>query len=393
MNIYIRRVRLVLISVLPAVLMILLSSASSAQAQACPTPVNLVIGQYGYVSPVGPPNVLRAAPGLNSGIISQLAGGTSFRVFNGPRCHDGYNWWHVETYDAPILNGWTADGDFTRAWLVPQAAATCHNSPPSRLLLGMQARVTPGEPNIIREFPGAGARLGSIPAGGVIDIFNGPECDSVGRLWWYVNYMGVVGWTSEGENSVYWLEPHAGMPTPTPAPVTGCTLAPRLRVGTTGMVTPGDPNVLRDVPGLNRSGSTVIGNLTQGAIFTVLNGPTCRDGYNWWQVTAGGRVGWTAEGENGVYWLDPLVCANGMTSRVAPGMWARVTPGPSNRLRSAPSTEHGGVIGQIPAGHHVRVLNAFQCDPQGRMWWLVAQGWRIGWTAEGENGNYWLEPA
>jgi hypothetical protein len=380
------------------VLAITLAGSSPAHAQSCPPAVPLERGQYGYVLP-GPANALRDLPGLNrsgSTVIGSLEGSTVFLVLDNPICRDGYNWWYVSTVEPYPRAGWTADGDFSRQWIAPAGAgATCYNAPLSRLTAGMMGRVLPGLPNALREYPASGRRLGVIPGGEVFNILSGPECGPAGRRWWQVSYRGSVGWTAEGEGSVYWLEPYYGVPvTPTPGPINpACPLVPRLQVGTTGMITPGDPNVLRDLPGLNHSGSTVIGRLTEGALFSVLNGPVCRDGYHWWQVTAAGQTGWTAEGENGVYWADPLVCANGLVSRIAPGMQARITPGLPNRLRSAPSVDTGTIIGRIAAGRTVRVLAAFQCDPQGRLWWQVAYGSQVGWMVEGENGVYWLEPA
>lgn len=359
-------------------------------AQACPTPVALIINQDGYVL-AGAPNVLRSGPSIGDTVIGTLPSNTRFRVLSGPRCQGGYNWWEVQAYEAPARRGWTADGDFNGNWVAPLTTPSCYNSPASRLIAGGSARVLPGEPNSLRELPGEGRRLGLIPAGGVMEIYRGPLCDSVGRIWWHVNYAGIVGWTAEGEGNVYWLEPFHHAPTP-PPPTSNCALSPRLRSGATGQVSPGQPNALRDRPGLNQSGSTVIGQLVEGAIFTVLGGPECRDGYVWWYVTAGGRTGWTAEGEAGVYWVHPVVCANGMISQIAPGMNARVTYGLPNRLRTAPSTEQGRIIGQIPVGSHAYVLSAFQCDAQGRMWWLVMYNLLIGWTVEGENGVYWLTP-
>lgn len=372
-----------------------ITQTTTVQAQSgCPAPQGLVHGAVAYVIP-GPANALRDLPGTSdsgSRVIGEIDGGEFFTVIEGPICADGYNWWLVSTANG---QGYTADGTFSEPWLAP---LICTNSPLPRLYAGMQATVTPGDPNSIRAQPGSGARLGTIPAGGVFDVLSNPQCGADGRTWYRVDYNGVTGWTAEGDPGVYWLAPAGlGDPTipvtPTLPPSTGCALAPRLRIGGTGMVVPGLPNVLRDAPGLNASGSRVIGNLQEGAIFTVLNGPVCRDGHQWWQVTAGGMTGWTAEGENTTYWLDPLMCANGMMSQIAPGMRARVTPGLPQRVRTSPSTTFGAVIARIPAGGTMFVLNNFQCDEVGRLWWQVIYFGRIGWVAEGENGVYWLEPA
>lgn len=357
------------------------ASADNSQQLACPPAAGLVVGGQGVVLS-GPDNVIRSQPGTSiySPIVGLMPAGTLFYVLEGPRCADGYNWWRIDNGN---VSGWTADGDFTRRWL---ASTTCAPQLTSRLWVGSKARVTPGLPNVIRAMPGSGARLGTIPAGGVMDVIGGPQCANGTQIWWQVNYAGISGWTGEMEGRDYWLEPASGS---TPQ----CSPAPRLRVGTTGTVTPGTPNVLRDRPGLNASGSRVIGSLAGGAIFSILSGPTCQDGYYWWQVSAGGQTGWTAEGQSNIYWLDPLVCGNGVLSRLVPGMSARVTPGLPNNLRSAPSTTTGYVITSIPGGGSLSVLGDFRCDSSGRLWWLVQYGGLTGWTVEGDAGTYWLAPA
>ncbi|MFN8452120.1 MAG: SH3 domain-containing protein [Anaerolineae bacterium] len=97
------------------------------------------------------------------------------------------------------------------------------------------------------------------------------------------------------------------LPTPTSpnAGVSQCEGAPpsRLSVGGMGRVTPGAPNRLRAQPGTS---AAVIGNIPAGATFQVLAGPTCANGYAWWQVNYGGVVGWTAEGSGAQYWIEPL---------------------------------------------------------------------------------------
>lgn len=378
------RVFLSALALLAALVLVIPGTTASAEAleqQGCPPTAGLFVGGQGVVLS-GPDNVMRSQPGVSiySPIIGLMPAGTVFYVLEGPRCVDGYNWWRV---DNGSIIGWTADGDFNRRWV---ASTTCVTQLGSRLWVGSKARVTPGLPNVIRAMPGSGARLGTIPAGGVMDVIGGPQCANGSQLWWQINYNGVVGWTGEMEGLNYWLEPASGS-----APV--CNPAPRLRVGTTGTVTPGMPNALRDRPGLNASGSRVIGSLPGGAIFSILSGPTCQDGHYWWQVTAGGQTGWTAEGQAATYWLDPLVCGNGILSRLAPGMNARVTPGLPNNLRSAPSASTGYVLTRIPAGGVVSVLGDFRCDAQGRLWWLVQYAGLTGWTVEGDAGTYWLDPA
>lgn len=78
-------------------------------------------------------------------------------------------------------------------------------------------------------------------------------------------------------------------------------LPPRLVIGESGRVTPGDANNVRDTP--SRQGEQT-GEIPAGGIFTVLDGPVCADGLIWWQVDYQELVGWTVEG-SGEYWLEP----------------------------------------------------------------------------------------
>jgi hypothetical protein len=81
---------------------------------------------------------------------------------------------------------------------------------------------------------------------------------------------------------------------------------PRLIVGREGSVIAGlGNNILRDKPGKKADGSKEIGSIPPNGVFSVLVGPQCVSGYNWWQVSYNAQIGWTAEGEGAVYWLQP----------------------------------------------------------------------------------------
>lgn len=79
---------------------------------------------------------------------------------------------------------------------------------------------------------------------------------------------------------------------------------PRLQARQNARVTPGDPNNIRAAPESGR----VIGSIPAGGQFRVLEGPVCgpRRGLTWWRVSYQGIEGWTAEGQGGVYWLEPV---------------------------------------------------------------------------------------
>jgi hypothetical protein len=93
------------------------------------------------------------------------------------------------------------------------AAATCAGfNLRSRLTIGGQARVLPGDANLINSLPSRPAKdpnsktVGKIPAGGVFTVIDGPAC-SHEILWWKVDYKGISGWTGEGTGDTYWVEP------------------------------------------------------------------------------------------------------------------------------------------------------------------------------------------
>lgn len=103
-------------------------------------------------------------------------------------------------------------------------------------------------------------------------------------------------------------QPTTAPPVATSAPVDpdtySCpgTLPIRLRVGGQGRVTPGLPNKMRSAPG---SSTSTVGSVPGEAVFTVVGGPQCADGYTWWQINYQGTVGWTASGNSQEYWVEP----------------------------------------------------------------------------------------
>lgn len=178
-----------------------------ASTPACsPTP-RLIEGQQGRVTP-GLPNVLRSQPwrGSGSAILGTIPAGGIFTVLYGyaPQCENGMNWRYV-SYNG--IAGWTPEGQGATYWLEPYDSSTpgCV-ALPSQLFVGAWARVTPGLPNNLRaDASRTSAWLGRIPAGAMMRVLNGPQCNQ-GILWWQVNYNGVVGWTGEGTSAQRWIE-------------------------------------------------------------------------------------------------------------------------------------------------------------------------------------------
>jgi hypothetical protein len=91
---------------------------------------------------------------------------------------------------------------------------------PPRLSIGLTAQVEVGGlPNVMREQPGTSSnRITDIPGGVPLVIVDGPRCSTLDKLiWWQVIYNGQTGWTVEGQNGDYWMEPLINGATPTPS--------------------------------------------------------------------------------------------------------------------------------------------------------------------------------
>lgn len=66
----------------------------------------------------------------------------------------------------------------------------------------------------------------------------------------------------------------------------------------------GSSTRLRSSAGLQGS---ILENMAEGTRVEVIGGPTCADGYTWWQLRlSSGLTGWTAEGSSSVYFIEPL---------------------------------------------------------------------------------------
>jgi hypothetical protein len=90
---------------------------------------------------------------------------------------------------------------------------------PQRMTTDIQARVAAGPPIIQRSEPSdTGMALGEIPALAIVRTTAGPVCAD-GQLWWQVDYDGRIGWTVEGRDGSYWLEPVPALPIPANLPL------------------------------------------------------------------------------------------------------------------------------------------------------------------------------
>lgn len=83
-------------------------------------------------------------------------------------------------------------------------------------------------------------------------------------------------------------------------------------------------------------------------------------------------------------------CPGAPASRIVVGRGARVAPGgTANNLRDKPSTS-GKVLTQVPPGTYFNVLDGPSCA-ENYAWWKVDIG-QIGWMAEGDSKQYFMEP-
>jgi formylglycine-generating enzyme required for sulfatase activity len=113
------------------------------------------------------------------------------------------------------------------AYFAPHATAQdCSQAPAPRLLIGEQGRVTPGPPNILRARPGtSGTYITDVPGEAFFTVLEGPICSS-GYYWWRIRYAEFEGWTVEGDDGIYWIEPTRLIPTATPLPTSTPTFTP-----------------------------------------------------------------------------------------------------------------------------------------------------------------------
>jgi hypothetical protein len=90
------------------------------------------------------------------------------------------------------------------------ATSVCSGALPIRLTVGQPARVTPGAANNIRSAPSLSAqKIGQIPGEAGFSVLEGPVCGD-GLNYWRVSYNGIIGWTAEGNDQEYWVEPSGG---------------------------------------------------------------------------------------------------------------------------------------------------------------------------------------
>ncbi len=163
--------------------------------------------------------------------------------------------------------------------------------------------------------------------------------------------------------------------------------APRLTIDGSGRVLPGEANNVREQPA--RSG-TLIGAIPGGTTFSVLEGPVCADGLNWWRIKTDAITGWTVEGSGTDYWVEPLASA-------APSAWVNPYRSPeyrvANRLVAGASArvqtlkhkplslyalpEYTTPAGELPVNTLVTLV-----EEGADGWWRIDSDSGAGWVRE-----------
>lgn len=158
--------------------------------------------------------------------------------------------------------------------------------------------------------------------------------------------------------------PRATM-TPTQTVCPG-SLPARLLPEMRALVIPGGlPNVLRDGPGFS---SNNIGELPGETTFFVTDGPRCFDNTTWYEVD--GR-GWTAEGNNGEYWIEPVVDLIDPNTNRNNLCLATSFSGAANR-RNGPGTSFD-IVGYVSVDQFAQVIGQ-QVSTSGYTWWQLLDG-------------------
>jgi hypothetical protein len=224
-------------------------------------------------------------------------------------------------------------------------------------------------------------------------VVGGPVCRD-GFNYWNIQGHGLTGWAAEGRLAVYWMSlvRRAG------EPLVPCLTPLKLTRGEKFNIT---FNVrVRSEPSLEGVTQTVVAS---GSRVTILEGPVCADGYNWWKVRAvvlGVTYdGWLAESsrarsqtyinpptpEPGSICDFPLYLDIGDRVRV---IYNDRTP---KRLRSAPSLSATVLYDLIQEVPMVIIGGPVCADTYN--WWQVrvlASTDVTGWLAEGGPAQYWI---
>lgn len=244
---------------------------------------------------------VRSAPSVSAALVNYYNSLTVLRVYDGPVCADGYNWWFVAGSGVP---GWVIEGRSGRYFLT-QLTEPGQNCPAPQPLTAGGNAVNSVNLALHEDPTTSSLGLSVIPARTLLTIVDGPACGE-DMNWWQVTAPSgtggqtVTGWVTEGMGEELYLGVY-----PPPTPDFFCRRALRLNPGTTAAVTYDDrvPRYLRSAPSVN---APVVQRLIGGVAFEITGAPVCMDSYNWFpvRILTTTITGWLAEGQPGDYWFN-----------------------------------------------------------------------------------------
>lgn len=183
-------------------------------------------------------------------------------------------------------------------------------------------------------------------------------------------------------------------------PATGCAaplpLTPGMSIAVRGGVN------VRYEPSMS---AALINYFPQPTIVTLIDGPRCANGYNWWRFSGYGQPGWVIEGRPGRYLIEayglptqtptpsltPSSCLYPLSFQIGSRGAVTYRDGVPRRLRTAP-TANAPLVVELLDGIAFEVIGGPVCA-ESYNWWQV----RIlttgitGWIAEGRPGRYFVE--
>ncbi len=196
--------------------------------------------------------------------------------------------------------------------------------------------------------------------------------------------------------------PVAVEPTPAPAtPTLAPTAAPAVRKAR--VLATGGLNV-RDAAS---SKGKLVGRVAANAVYTILEGPTKADNYDWYRIDAGGGVtGWIASGPANDPWLkveeqqaaaqagpSPTTVALKLVDRaIKAGDRVQVTTESTQVLTVRQDAGKGArAVAKVPRGTLFTVKSG-PVQQDGMTWWELSNDTVKGWAAEGDAKTRWLTP-
>lgn len=310
----------------------------------------------------GPLHV-RASASTSAEIVGEFDQDAEFCITDGPVFADNYEWYGT-------TDGWVA-GDFCA--IVAKAGCAAPPPAPARFAFEDRIYVADGDPPLnVRSGPTTTARvIGQLSEGTAACVFDGPDFAD-GYEWYYVGGGGLLGWVAGDFCGLL----ASG----------GC----RSTVSD-GKFGPGDRIQVTDGPVHLRSGPSLgdapIDSLATWTIMDVIGGPVYADGYDWFEVDAGGEQGWVAGIFCGLYAANAAVfSAADLTTPVAVVSPSGVslgdilvTPDDGVNLRSGASLS-ASVIVAMPKGTIAVVVGA-RLSADGHVWQQVDTGFGRGWVA------------